>query len=271
MAWRLAKSLEQLRSQVNKASPNRSKASDGTIGDAAHASRSSDHNPHIRDGSMGVVTALDITHDPAHGVDIQTLADQLVASRDPRIKYIICNRRIVSGSGQSQPAWRWRSYGGSNPHSKHVHVSVKGSKTLYDDTSPWDFDLKVSPRQSVKPPAQESPMLKRGSRGVDVQRLQRLLNIQADGVFGAGTEAAVKAFQGKAGIVADGKVGPYTWDALVLTPSDAASTRESPPTHQTPPKAKTPPVKPHGGMGAAIVAFLAMLGAAAAAFFGSGD
>jgi hypothetical protein len=67
MAWRPAKSLIQLRDQINQIAPNRSKASDGTIGDAAHASRASDHNPWVREGDAGVVTAIDITHDPDDG------------------------------------------------------------------------------------------------------------------------------------------------------------------------------------------------------------
>src|SRR5690606_32869264 len=114
--WRLAKSLDVLRGQINKAHPSRSKISDGTIGDAAHSSRNSDHNPWVKDGAMGVVTALDITHDPDNGVNIQQLADALVASRDDRIKYIICNGKIVSGSGQGNPAWVWRNYTGANQH-----------------------------------------------------------------------------------------------------------------------------------------------------------
>jgi hypothetical protein len=39
-----------LRAQVNKRWPTREKASDGWIGDRAHASRKSDHNPDGVDG-----------------------------------------------------------------------------------------------------------------------------------------------------------------------------------------------------------------------------
>lgn len=138
MTWRVAKSLETLRQQINNAWPNRDKSSDGTIGDAAHTSRASDHNPHVRDGSMGVVTALDITHDPKNGVDSGAIAASLVQSRDTRIKYIISNSRIISGTDGPSP-WVWRKYTGANPHTRHVHISVKAAKSFYDDTRPWSF------------------------------------------------------------------------------------------------------------------------------------
>ena len=96
--WRVAKSLEVLRDQVNSAHPGQRKDNDGTIGDAAHQTRTSDHNPWVKDGAVGVVTALDITHDPAHGVDTYAMAETLRRSRDRRIKYVISNRHIFRPS-----------------------------------------------------------------------------------------------------------------------------------------------------------------------------
>jgi len=58
-------------------------------------------------------------------------------------------------------------------------------------------------------------MLKRGDRDGSVAELQTKLGIKADGIFGPGTEAAVKAFQSRKGLTPDGLVGPKTWDALV--------------------------------------------------------
>lgn len=202
MAWRVAKSLETLRSQVNTAHPDRRKDSDGTIGDEAHATRNSDHNPWVQDGSTGVVTALDITHDPAHGVDTYAIAETLRKNRDARLKYIISNRRIFSS--QVSP-WEWRPYNGTNPHDQHVHISVLSDKKEYDDTSPWKLEGITAPAQSV---------LQKGATGPDVVALQARLGIPADGTFGSDTEAAVKAFQGRAGLVVDGIVGAYTWRAL---------------------------------------------------------
>lgn len=144
-AWRLAKSLEQLRRQINAASPNRNKASDGTIGDLAHSKTKSDHNP----DKDGVVKAMDITHDPGSGVDGTILTESLVASRDRRIQYIIWNRKIISSTVQP---WVWRGYSGSNPHNHHVHISVKADPKLYDNDSLWGFQLAAFNRP-VEPPA----------------------------------------------------------------------------------------------------------------------
>lgn len=213
MTWRLAKSLETLRKQINEASPNRSKISDGTIGDAAHASRSSDHNPWVKDGKTGVVTALDITHDPAHGVDIQKLADAIATSKDSRVKYIICNGRIMSGSNQAHPAWQWRKYSGANPHNKHVHISVKSNKSNYDSTRNWAV-MSVTSFQSTTPERPGRPLLKRGDTGSHVETLQELLQIHVDGKFGPSTETAVRQFQAAHRLVVDGKVGAYTWEVL---------------------------------------------------------
>ena len=134
---RIANSLDTLRSQIDRDHPARSKLSDGWIGDAAHAARSSDHNPN----SAGVVTALDITHDPAHGVDTWALAEILRARRDPRIKYVISNGRIFSSVVSP---WRWRSYTGANKHTHHIHVSVMGDAALYDLDSAWALEPLLS-------------------------------------------------------------------------------------------------------------------------------
>lgn len=147
MAWRVAKSLLKLRDQVNAAAPNRSKLSDGTIGDAAHASRSSDHNPWVKDGSTGVVTAIDLTHDPAHGADMHVVSEALRRSGDPRRKYLIWNRRIAS----SIAGWAWRPYSGSNPHTKHMHLSVQPTKSLYDNTGAWSIAPKPKPEPKPEP------------------------------------------------------------------------------------------------------------------------
>jgi len=75
-------------------------------------------------------------------------------------------------------------------------------------------------------PSYPGTALRVGSSGANVSTLQRYLNyintnfgiydaITVDGKFGNGTAAAVKAFQAKFGLDADGVVGPKTWTELV--------------------------------------------------------
>lgn len=212
MAWRLAKTLEKLRSQVNAEHSNRSKESDGSIGDLRHQHEAtSDHNPWVKDGSMGVVTAIDITHDPKNGFNSYDFADMLLARQDPRLKYVISNRRIGSGPAGPQPG-KWRKYSGSNPHDHHVHISVVTNKTKYDDERAWDIQgVKHTVPVNVKPVL---PTLKSGSRGEDVKALQRKLGVTADGIFGEATRLAVAILQNKRGLIADGIVGPQTWKII---------------------------------------------------------
>ncbi|MFY0427108.1 peptidoglycan-binding domain-containing protein [Vescimonas sanitatis] len=70
-------------------------------------------------------------------------------------------------------------------------------------------------------PVTTQPMLRTGSRGDAVRKLQEMLNAKGytcgnvDGIFGSKTYAAVLAFQKANGLGADGIVGPLTWGKLV--------------------------------------------------------
>lgn len=142
-SWRVGNALLALRKQVDIIAPDRNKASDGSIGDRRHCGRpnaSSDHCPRVRDGRIGVVTAIDITHDAGNGCDADAIAESIRADRDSRVKYVIWNKRIVSSYPQGgKDAWVWRNYSGSNPHTKHVHISVKGDPGSYDSQVAWNL------------------------------------------------------------------------------------------------------------------------------------
>lgn len=223
MQWRVANSLNVLLRQINAAFPNRDKSSDGSIGDAAHASRSSDHNPWVTDAKgQPVVTARDFTNDAPY-MDSHELALKLAASRDKRIKYVIDHGRIMAGEPGPQP-WTWRKYTGSNPHDHHVHVSVRQEQRYYDDETPWGLGAMPPPTTSTPvPKPNRYPTLRVGATGADVSRLQYLLNanmptahLVQDGDFGPGTLRAVKIFQEQKKLVPDGVVGQYTWRALEI-------------------------------------------------------
>lgn len=221
MGWRVANSLNTLLRQINAAYPNRDKSSDGSIGDAAHASRNSDHNPYIKVNGEGIVRARDFTNDAPY-MDSHELALKLITSRDKRIRYVIDHGKICSGAGGPQP-WVWRKYTGSNPHDHHVHVSVVEDPKLFDDDSPWNLgSVAAGPPPGVPvPKPNRYPTLRLGDVSADVNRLQYLLNanlpaakLNQDGDFGPATLKAVKTFQSQSGLVADGIVGQYTWRKL---------------------------------------------------------
>ena len=215
MSWRLANSLIQLRKQVNEAFPARDKSSDGSIGDAAHSQRASDHNPN----AAGVVTAIDVDRDLNDGHDGRELVSALVAAKDPRVIYIIFERQITMPGDIT----RWRPYTGQNAHNHHIHISVSVNKALYDDASPWILDFKGHVNAPKVAPTPAPAMYKKGSRGEGVKSLQQTLMDRgflkvriADGVFGPKTEAAVRLFQTRNRLQSDGVAGTMTLRALGL-------------------------------------------------------
>jgi putative chitinase len=84
-------------------------------------------------------------------------------------------------------------------------------------------------------------LLKLGSEGEDVKKLQTKLGVDPIGKFGPKTEAAVKAWQSEHGLGADGIVGDKTWGVIMGL---SESTPVSVPTVITEPA----PVKSVGGL-----------------------
>ena len=69
---------------------------------------------------------------------------------------------------------------------------------------------------------QPFPLVRSGARDHPVRTLQYLLRarnhpVTVDGIFGAKTDAAVRAFQMDKHLAVDGIVGPNTWSALIIT------------------------------------------------------
>lgn len=145
--WSLPASLRALEAEADRLAPKRSRASDGSIGDPAHRARKSDHNPSGR-----WVHAIDITHDPARGMDIHAHARNIAARRDNRIEYIISMGKIWE-----RETGRWRSYDGDNPHNHHAHFSIKHTTTARYDVSPWLNGIVLFPTPTPKPPVYIPP------------------------------------------------------------------------------------------------------------------
>jgi peptidoglycan hydrolase-like protein with peptidoglycan-binding domain len=70
----------------------------------------------------------------------------------------------------------------------------------------------------------ELVLLKQGTRGDTVKKLQEKLGITADGQFGSGTEKAVRNYQQKNNLVADGLAGPATLAHMKLFKDFTADT-----------------------------------------------
>jgi hypothetical protein len=118
--------------QATEISPSRMKASDGLLPSKAHQAQNpnSDHNTGL---------AVDLTHDPARNIDCHEIYEQL--KRDKRVKYLIFNKQIwIPGRGD-------KPYTGSNPHNKHLHISIKDN--CGNDDSPW-FPWLSKPKKTPK-------------------------------------------------------------------------------------------------------------------------
>ncbi|GBL35944.1 uncharacterized protein HI_1415 [Filimonas sp.] len=61
-------------------------------------------------------------------------------------------------------------------------------------------------------------LLKIGSKGEDVKKLQEKLGAKPDGDFGSGTEKKVKTWQTANGLKSDGVVGDITWAKMFSVP-----------------------------------------------------
>jgi hypothetical protein len=109
--------------QATAIAPLRMKASDGLLPSNAHLKQSpaSDHNTGL---------AVDLTHDPKHGIDCEEIFEKL--KEDKRVKYLIFKGRIWS---REKAKLGNRRYTGSNPHNKHLHISIESA--MATDTSPW--------------------------------------------------------------------------------------------------------------------------------------
>ncbi len=86
---------------------------------------------------------------------------------------------------------------------------------------------------AMLPAAVLAENLRYGSRGDKVKELQQKLKRwgyytgSIDGIFGSGTQAAVKNFQKKNGLTADGIVGPKTASALGMNLTSSSSSSGS--------------------------------------------
>lgn len=183
----------------------------------------------LADSNMGIYSCREVRgggarslHSEGRAVDlgVRTLAKghrlvQLLrpVARELGVQAVIFDRKIWSAKS---PGRDGRYYGGVNPHRDHLHVELSrnGGANLTVATLRQVLELVAAvPSAPNKPVAVKagSRVLRVGSSGKDVGYLQRFLDVNDDGTFGAGTRAAVRKYQTMRGIEADGVVGARTW------------------------------------------------------------
>lgn len=228
-----------LRDQVNQRWPSRDKASDGWIGDAAHAARDgwgtngkgSYHNP----DPNGIVHAIDLDEDffgkgkggqKAAMEFAQQLATYCREGKDGgRIAHIVYEDKVASGTAQN-----WHFRGSGYGHTHHIHISFTnkadkdGSKfrlPIFETGENKPTPTKPKPENKVPSYPGRSKLIYK-QRNEDVRDMQKQLIKKGfaiangpTGFYGDQTTAAVKKFYASLGKKKDGKsLDPAAWNSL---------------------------------------------------------
>jgi hypothetical protein len=191
--------LVELAEEFDIVGPKRDHASDGSIGDTAHQSRSSNHNRDDTSGSSTPQSDSDGEPD-IRAIDVDDSGPFLnggsmdeftkfIVSRcksgvENRLVEVIYNRRCAYASS----GWVWKDYTGSNAHTEHAHFGAKAdSGKLENDRRPWGIAEKWGDMGSFLPA--------KGDSGEHVKYWQNFLHwlgydCEADGDYGDATQNA---------------------------------------------------------------------------------
>lgn len=151
MAWILTPAMTAQRNAFNQRFPSRRKASDGTIGDAAHKLSPSSHNPDDTAGSKSEYSDADTKQEVRATDTDENLNDPAADMFDVvysilntpadlrRCRYLILHDTIWSANGD----WTPRRYTGEY----HNHLHTSGNPDTDDDGSPWQSILNLGGRK----------------------------------------------------------------------------------------------------------------------------
>lgn len=229
MAWVLTRGLNTVRAEFNTVFPGRDKTTDGSVGDLAHQTGSSGHNPdktgkaEYKDGdAKDEVRAIDVDRDlvPGSATDwmelvVQYLVKKARAGQYIPFRYIIYKGRIWSRTD----GWQTRTYTGANKHDKHAHFSGDYTQTADE----WTGSLGLASVRGGS--AGEGDMLvKKGEQGEEVKFWQYVLTDlgfggtlgEVDGDYGPKMEAAVNASRKKYSATAGNTPSITGWNGYVL-------------------------------------------------------
>jgi putative chitinase len=100
---------------------------------------------------------------------------------------------------------------GLEDRKKHYAHILEVLGTEYEESDEEEVEEEEADSEKIN----INQIIKRGSRGPTVAALQEALGIDADGVFGGGTEKALKIWQTNNDLTADGIAGPKTLTKLL--------------------------------------------------------
>lgn len=147
-SWVLIPCLRALFGEFDRIAPDRDRASDGAVGNEAHAATESDHNPDetgnvpIHDADkVNEVHAIDVDNnlnesDLTMEKVVQFLLGRCRSGAERRLRYIIYNKRIWSASS----GWVQKTYTGTSPHTEHAHFSASYTSSLEASTASWHLE-----------------------------------------------------------------------------------------------------------------------------------
>lgn len=211
-------SLRALDSQLTAVAPRRTLPT-WYLGDTAHRQHASGHNPDDTKGSKSENSDSDNVAEIRAGdyrlpLNATFTAEQFVqwlvkkcrSGEITWIQYIIFNKRIWSASSN----WVTRAYTGANKHDHHFHVSSKSDTKSENTTKDMGMSALVRKPAVVKPREVKYmklevlvPDLHEGDDDDKlpsynlIARMQKIVNVKADGVWGGKTTAGIAQWTGK--------------------------------------------------------------------------
>lgn len=126
---------------------------------------------------------------------------------------------VVNGVSPQEVAKYAESIGvkGIGLYDTFVHIDTRTRKSFwYSSKQEYraTFGGSSSAAATLNKITVSLPTLKKGSNGACVEILQILIGASKDGIFGSGTEAALKAAQKKKGLAQTGIADKTTWEAV---------------------------------------------------------